>query len=210
MGFRGRSEGDLDALDDDALFEYIKEARNAGEQTHLRSAIGILTWRREGNIFARIRLKVGDIEDAEDLAQLVLLHALKMQFDGEHIGEFVSLLNTITSRRIADYYSANRLETDPLAEENGEDEDLWGEIPSVEDFTGHSNSLAVYERALEELEDRHRMVVELTVKGLAAKEVADEVNSIFVDEATPMTDANVHQITKRFRDALFPTLKMEG
>lgn len=209
MGYREKSESQLDLLDDDALFGQIKAARKAGDQDQFKTAIGILAWRREGNVFARIRLKVRDLDLAEDLTQLVLFHAMKANFKGEHIGEFVSMLNVITSRRIADHYSANTLDTAPLAEENGEDEDLWGEVPSIEDFSGHSGSLAIYEQALEELNDRPRMVVELTVKGLAAKEVADEINAVFVEESTAMTDANVHQIMKRFRDSLSPTLNLE-
>ena len=96
-----------------------------------------------------------------------------------------------------------------MVEEGGDDDDLWGEVPSVEDFSGHSTTLAVYEQALEELSDRHRMVVEQTIKGLSAKEVADEVNAVFVDEEISMTDANVHQIMKRFRNVLDPHLRSE-
>lgn len=209
MGYRAKNETELDRLDDDALFEQIKAAREAGDQDQFRSAIGVFAWRRSENVFARIRLKVGDIEDAWDLVQLVMLHALKVKFKGEHIGEFVSLLHKITSRRIADYYSGKTLESDPLVEEGGDDDELWGEVPSVEDFSGHSTTLAVYEQALEELSDRHRMVVEQTIKGLSAKEVADEVNAVFVDEEISMTDANVHQIMKRFRNVLDPHLRSE-
>ncbi|MBK8293714.1 MAG: sigma-70 family RNA polymerase sigma factor [Solirubrobacterales bacterium] len=207
MGYRAKNEWDLDALEDDDLFEQLKAARAAGDSEQLKLAIGILAWRREGNVFARIRLKMGDMEEAEDLTQIVLLDAMRAKFDGEHIGEFGSMLNVITSRRIADFYSKNSLDTDPMVEEGSGDDDLWGQELSVGDFVDHSNSLAVLEQALEELDDRHRMVVELSVKGGPAKEVADDVNAVFVDVEIAMTDSNVHQIMKRFRDFLNPLLK---
>lgn len=210
MDFRAKNEHELDRLLDDPLFEHIKAAREVDDQDQFKLAIGILANRRAGNIFARIRLKVRDDEEAWDLVQIVMLHALKAKFDGEHIGEFVSLLHTITARRIADYHDKNRLETDPLVEDGSDEDELWGEVPSVEGFDDYSNSLAIYEQALEELSDRHRMVVEHTVTGLSAKEVADEVNAIFVDEEIPMTDANVFQIMKRFRTQLDPDLREES
>lgn len=210
MDFRDKSETELGRLDDDAVFEHLKAAREGGHQDQYKKAIGVLAWSRYDTVFARIRLKVGDLEDARDLVQVVMFHAIKAKFDGEHVGQFVSLLHTITDRRIADFHSAKRLETDPLVEDGGEEDDPWGQVPSVEGFDDHSNSLAVYEQALEELSDRHRMVVEQTVRGLSAKEVADEVNAIFVEEEIPMTDANVHQIMKRFRTHVDSDLRMEG
>lgn len=202
------SENDLASLDDDELFEYIKQARNSGDDGAMQTAIGIFAFRREGNIFGRIRLKVGDLEDARDLTQEVILNAMKTSFKGEYIGELGSLINVITSRRIADYHSKNRLETDPLAEENSDDDDFWGELIADDDFTRYSETLAVYRQELGKLSPRHQMVVEYCVKGYSAKEVADEVNSCFVDEETAMTNSNVDQIFKRFRDRLREALGM--
>jgi len=210
LGFRKKSENELASLDDDELFNYIKQARRAGEDGAMETAIGILAFRREGNIFGRIRLKVGDIEDARDLTQEVLLNAMKVKFKGDYIGELGSLIKVITNRRIADYHAKNNLDTDPLAEENSDEEDFLGEFVSEGDFTAHSETLAVYCQELERLNERHRMVVEYCVKGYSAKEVADEVNSVFVDEKTAMTNSNVDQIFKRFRDTLREAPGMEG
>ena len=46
------------------------------------------------------------------------------------------------------------------------------------------------------------MVVENWLAGYGAKETAERVNNSFPDLDPPMTEANVHQITSRFREDL--------
>ena len=60
------------------------------------------------------------------------------------------------------------------------------------------------EEALSDLSGPHRATVQFYVfDGLSAKEAADQVNMSCEDELTqPMTEANVHQIAKRFRERL--------
>jgi RNA polymerase sigma factor (sigma-70 family) len=200
LGSEDRNDDRLASLNDDDLIEEIQLAREAGDQQQIRKCLGRLAWSRYDYVLARVQLKISETY-AEDVAQEVMMSALKASFDGNYIGEFGSMLNTIIRRRIADFHSKPRLETDPLVEENSDDENTWGEVPSSEDFSGARDSLSVIEAALEELSERHRMVVRLTMDGYRAKEVADRVNSFYDDESA-MTDANVHQIMKRFRDDL--------
>ena len=73
-----------------------------------------------------------------------------------------------------------------------------------DDFADEIDTESVIEQAMDELSGPHRAVVEFYVfEGLSAKETADQVNMSCKDELTqPMTDANVHQIAKRFRERL--------
>lgn len=209
LGFSARSENFLASLDDDGLIEHIRQARTAGETDQIKLAISILAHKRFGDVFARIRLRFSgaSIPDAEDIAMTVMEHACKASFDGDHVGQFVNMLHTITDRRIADFLDRKRLDTDPLEAENLDDENVYGSQLGSEDFSEALASQKVYEAALGELSEKHRLTVTLTVAGFAASEVADRVNEDHPDEVPPMTAPNVHQIMKRFRDQLAPQIK---
>ena len=206
LGNGHQSEGDFASMSDDDLIAQIRLAREAGDKDRIKICLGQLAWRRYGIVHARVLNKVPE-EHAEDVVQEIMFSAIDASFDGDYIGQFGSLLNTITQRRIADFHASRPPETDPLAEENSDDENTWGEVPEDDDFTDALDSLAIVEAALADLSERHRMVAKLSLEGFRAKEVADRVNEAFTDEPE-MTDANVHQIMKRFRDelrrALFP------
>lgn len=131
----------------------------------------------------------------------VMTSAVRAAFDGKSVGQFVSLLHTITDRRIADYHRRLKLDTDPLPEENRESDDIWGDGAVDDDFTSKADLLSVIDQAMDELSEVHQSVVDLFVFDKeTAKETAEEVNILFGgDLNTEMTDSNVHQIAKRFR-----------
>jgi RNA polymerase sigma factor (sigma-70 family) len=122
--------------------------------------------------------------------------AIASAFDGRSVGEFRAWLHRILSRRIADWWEAKeqKLDKTRLPSEHLGDEEVWGREPAVA-FEG--DALFAQEcirRALEEIDDpRHRRVIDLYVFGPhSAAETADLIGD-------GMTEANVHQISSRFR-----------
>jgi len=202
LDFRRKTEHELDLLDDDALIAYIAAARAAGDHDAARAALGLLANRRLPDLIRRISMKA-PASDVEDLAMETLASALRSTFDGEHTGEFVNWLNTICDRRVADFHRKPRLEQEPLPEEHEEAEEIWGEGATSSDFSDAADVRAVIEQLLAELSEAHRRVVELYVfEGYSAKQTADQVNMESPDLNPQMTEDNVHQIAKRFRDEL--------
>ncbi len=204
MNFRPKNENELDHLSDDQLIAEIAAARDAGDNDAARAALGVLAFRRYDDVKRRVLIKV-PAKDADDVASEVFISAMKSAFDGTSVGEFVRWLQTITKRRIADYHRGAPEKPElPLAEEGGDEEDERGVQVIEDDFADEIDTESVIEQVMDELSGPHRAVVEFYVfEGLSAKETADQVNMSCKDELTqPMTDANVHQIAKRFRERL--------
>ncbi len=204
MNFRPKNEAELARLSDDELIAEIATARDAGHNDAARAALGVLAFRRYDDVRRRILIKV-PYEDADDVASEVFISALKSAFDGNSVGEFVKWLQTITKRRVADYHRARPDEaTLPLAEEGDAEEDGRGVRPIEGDFSGAIDTEAVIEQALGELSRPHRATVGFYVfDGFSAKQAAEQVNMSCRDGLTqPMSEANVHQIAKRFRERL--------
>ncbi len=205
MDFDPKSDYELSSLDDDELIDYISAARNTGHQGQMRTGLGIFVFRRHSQIVNRIRLKVDADEDIEDLAMRVMADVLSAKFDGHHAGEMVNLITTITKRRIADFHeSRSKRREVPLP--TGDDDDNGPEIQSDEDFTGEIALTEIVTDAIDALSESHSMVVQLSLTGLPATAVAEKVNRALPNSPS-MTDANVHQITKRFRDRISRVLE---
>lgn len=202
MDFSRKTEHELDLLDDDALIAYMAAARDADHHDEARTALGVLAYRRLPDLTRRISMKA-PAADVDDLASEVLASALKSAFAGEHMGEFVNWLHTIADRRVADAYRRKRPEEVPLPEEHEEAENIWGEAAVTGDFTGAVDVRALTEQLYAELSEPHQGVVDHYVfEGFSANETAEQVNMSFTDLDPPMTEDNVHQIAKRFRDEL--------
>lgn len=200
--FRPRNDDELNRLDDEALLEYIAAAREAGELEHAKNALAKIVDRYEGDVARRVRIKI-PTADVEDVTQEAVVSAIFSTLDGKSIGEFRKWLNQIVSRRIADYHRKNRVETTELPDEHGDDEDIWGQVATVEDDTALVELRELVEIILSELSDPHRRVVEIFVFGQeTAQETADQVNAEFPELKPPMSVDNVSQIAKRFRDDL--------
>ena len=119
------NENELDRLDSDALIAYIREAHDAGKPDCARTALGVLVYRHFDDVVRRVRIKI-PTSDVEDVAMNAVTSAFKSAFDGTAVGQFVSWLNTIVDRRIADYHRKPRAEEVPLPEEHVEAEEIWG------------------------------------------------------------------------------------
>lgn len=199
--FRPRNEHELDQLDDEALLAYYAAARELGHPSAGR-ALGVLVFRYFPDVHRRCRAKVPPA-DAEDVAQEAVVSAIRSKLDGKSVGEFRNWLNRITGRRIADYTRKPRVDTTLLPEEHGDDESVWGTSGSVPAETGEIEINELVERAMEDLSDAHREVIESFVfEDQPAEDTVDHVNAKFPDLDPPMSRDNVSQIAKRFRTRL--------
>ncbi len=114
-------------------------------------------------------------------------------FEGEHVGQFVNYIRTVTSRRIADHTDREkkRLSTDPLGPFEGED-DLWG--PEPNGTTGLPEDELLAKEAIESVTStrsvEHQRIIVLRRAGLPSKEIAERLPGVSV--------ANIDQVFSRF------------
>lgn len=202
--FRCLSELELDQLGDDEIVAYVAAAREAGCDEAGRSAMGILAFRREPQIAARVALKI-PVADIDDVVMEVIESVLRSAFDGKVIGQYVNFLNRITSRRIADYHRKRENDPgqDPLPSEHEGEEEFWGEQPAVEDAADEVALRDVIERVLEGRSELHRRIIELYGPDGIGEDLtaAGVVERMAVDGET-VTEANVQQVWHRFKKDL--------
>jgi RNA polymerase sigma factor (sigma-70 family) len=174
----------LQALDDDALIDYMRRARDAGHPS-AALALAIIVYGHWSNVERRVRLKVPP-QHVEDLTGDVIADAITSAFNATSLGEFRSWLSTITQRTIADYYrrGPGRAKTEEIADDRA--------APSEEGAVEVRDAIA---RVYKTLRPDHARVVDIVVfeDGTAA-DAASRVPG--------MSEANVHQIVSRFRRAL--------
>jgi len=145
-------------------------------------ALRILVFGHWANVERRVRLKVPSA-DVEDVTADVIYSAVRSAFSGASVGEFVSWLDTITRRRIADYHRARQ--DPPVAP----DFDLVD--PSADGLVETQDAI---ERVLAQLSEAHRAVVlRHVLDGVPAREVAVQLG---------VGEDNVAQIASRFRRRL--------
>ena len=210
-----RSEGELAELSDEALMAYIVAEREADRPLCVKRAVAILAFAYEDWIRYRVGDKVPP-EDCDDVTGSVLESVVRSAFDGRSIGELRNWLKVIVQRRVADYYleRGRTPQTTPLpgSGEEGE-EGVWGIEPSAADDT---DVIAIREaagRVLERRTDVHQHVIrlygpnELGFMALGASEAAGLVAD---GHGTSMSEANVHQIWRRYKSELEDELGMGG
>jgi RNA polymerase sigma factor (sigma-70 family) len=182
--FQPLDETQLQRLDDDALIDYMRAAREAGHDS-AALALAITVYGHWLNVERRIRMKI-PAQHVEDLTGDVIADAITSAFNGTSVGEFRSWLATITQRAIADFYrrGPGRAKTEEIVDDRA--------APSEEGEVELRDAIA---RVLATLRTDHARVVDIVVfeDGTAA-DAAREVPG--------MTEANVHQIVSRFRRAL--------
>ncbi|HTE62360.1 MAG TPA: hypothetical protein VK631_18540 [Solirubrobacteraceae bacterium] len=191
--FRSLPEAELQRLDDDALIDYMRRARGAGHPT-AGLALAIMVHGRWSNVLGRVRLKV-PAAHAEDVAGDIVADAIASAFDGSSVGQFVTWLNTITRRAIADFHRRGPGRFGP-----GEETAAEAAAPSEEGAVGVRDAV---ERVMARLGPDHRRVIDIVIFG--AGTAADAVRAV-----PGMTEGNVHQITSRFRRALRQELEAGG
>lgn len=119
--------------------------------------------------------------------------AASESFAGDHVGEFVNFVKTITHRRIADFVRSEkrRIKTDTIDYDG--DEDSWGPEP-VSSKGDPGPEVWVPEAVAKVMATRsetHRRVIEMRLNGARSKEVIEEIDGMSV--------ANVDKILSRFR-----------
>jgi len=110
----------------------------------------------------------------------------------------------IVKRRIADYHRNPKSDVRLVAlptEHLGDDE-IWGEEPSVE-FEGEAiDAQRAVDQAYERRSEKHQLVIDLYIfSDLSAADAAKQAN---------VSQDNVHQIAKRFRDDVDELLRGDG
>ena len=198
MAFRTRSEHELNALSDDELIAYVRDARAEGALAEGRLALQILVFGHWDIVAARLRMKL-PAHAVEDTTGEVIASAIGSSFAGESVGEFKSWLNTILRRKIVDFYRERErtIDAEPL---EGEHDDRPTIQPLSPDDAGYVETQLVIEGVLGELRDDHRRVVEIIVfQARSADEACAEVDG--------MTPDNAYQIVRRFRKRLRAALE---
>ncbi len=206
MPFERRSKNELDRLDDEGLIAYAVAAREAAELEAMADALAVLAYRRFGDLVRRALLKLPRA-DAEDVAAQAMSQAVLAEFEGRSVGEFVKLVHTILSRRIADYHEKAKrsLDTTQLPEEHRDDEGEGHrrDVAVSPDEVGEVDTRSVVDQLLKDLSPQHRRTVELYVlDDLSAENAANQVNEEFPDSNPQMSVDNVHKIASRFRKHL--------
>lgn len=210
-----RSEAELARLSNEELLDYVVAMREAGRPECAKRALAILAYGYEGLVHYMVADRV-PARDVDDVAQTVLISALRSVFLGKTMGEFVNWLKVIARRRIADYHGGVEREPDmlPLADEHEEDEEIFGARPASEAESGAIQTREAFGRVLEGRGDLHRLVIrlygpnELGCLDLSAAETAEEVNRAHSGQT--MSEANVHKIWSRFREDVADELGLGG
>lgn len=209
-----RSEGELSNLPDEALLAYVVEERDAGRPHCAKKAVAVLAFGYQDFIHYRVKAKV-TIADVEDVTAIVLESVVRSAFDGRSVGEFKNWLKVIAQRRVADYHGKRegRPPIEPLGSEHEGEDEVWGNEPATGD---EAAAIAIRElagRLLEQRNQIHQLVIrlygpnELNYMGLGAAETAAQVEQA---HATTMSEANVHQIWRRFKKEFGDELSLGG
>ena len=205
--FERRTHSELDRLGDDELLAYLAAAREAGDSEAVRAVVEVLIHGFWPQIIGWVSVATPK-QDVQDVAQEVAASVVRSTFDGKAIGQFGAFVKTIAKRRVADYHRDRKRHpgADPLLSEHGGDEGPWGEEPSDEDGTAVVELREVVGRVRATRSEVHGEVIRLygpNVAGfldLSGEETAAKIGELFPGEK--MSEANVHQIWKRFKTDL--------
>jgi DNA-directed RNA polymerase specialized sigma24 family protein len=200
-------ERELAKLSNEQLLDYIVEQRDAGRPQCAKAALAVLAFGYWDLAYYLVGKNV-PTADVQDVTATVIESALKSAFEGKSVGEFVNWLKTIASRRVADYHRdrERRIDADPLPSEHEGDETLFGPEPADEFDAGEISLRETAYRLLERRQEIHQLVIrlygpnELGFMALSARETVAKVEELH--PGSGMTEANVHQIWKRFKNDL--------
>lgn len=209
------SESELDRLGTEELVAYMAEQRDSGRPECAKRAMAVLAWGYWDFVCVQVAVKV-ETQDVEDVGGAALESALRSSFQGKSVGEFVNWLKVIVSRRIADYHRSREREPDiaPLVGEHGDEEEIFGDEPYDADESGAIAVREVTAKVLEERNEVHQRVIRcygpnpLGFLDLSARETVSEVERLHPGQT--MSEDNVHQIYKRFKDDLSEELGLGG
>ena len=151
-------------------------------------AFGLLYSRYAHRVISYFLLRTGNREDAEDLASQLFVRAFEAlpRFRTGQ-GSVRSWLFAIAHNLAVSHHRARR-RTEPI-----DALDLWEEGPSLDEQVAHLDDLARLRRALAELTNDQRRVVELRLAGLSGIEIS---------KATGKSHAAVKMLQHRALDQL--------
>ena len=198
------SETELSRFSDEQLLAYIVEQRESGRPQCAKQALAVLAFGHWGRVHYWVAAKV-PAGDVEDVTAAVVESALGSAFDGRSIGRFIAWLKVIAQRRIADYHRGAERSPDvePLRDEHQGDEEVFGEQPSEESEEEAILTREAVGRVLETRSEVHQTVIrvygpnELGFMELSARETVERTEQLH--PGSNMSEANVHQIWRRFR-----------
>ncbi len=191
---RPLADHELQRLDAPGLFRHLLAMRDAGEAEAATRAMWFVLWQRQRWVRAKLAVKL-PAEVVDDWVPEVFDRVVDSSFDGASEGELVNWLKVIIARAIADFHrgregrrqrddraGAARIGDDDRPAEAGAD-DLGYELVGERQIV--ATVLAARSAA-------HREAIELAY-------FADQPARA-VAERTGLTEANVYQLVKRFKD----------
>jgi DNA-directed RNA polymerase specialized sigma24 family protein len=205
LKFRSKSESELKQLNDDDLVAYMVKARDTGHDDQVAISVCMLLDKRQKKEIAELAIKVGNFHDAEDIWHQIMENALKAKFRGVYTGEFFSLVKKIRRARIADFFEKKRKSPDLIAPNDDGSNPLDG-YSGNDEFEGGVDLSMIVEDLLAGLSERDRMIAELRMKNIPAKEVAETVSRSGLDGSEGLTSINCDTIYSRFKKSLRATL----
>lgn len=199
-----KSEAERARMGDDELLDWIAVAREAGDFEHARDCCGMLAFRYEDRIQAKILAKM-DPRYAEEVFMEVIASATRSAFDGKYAGQFGAWINTITHRRIVDFYRAQERQPDEtlFEEEHEGEEGVW----VTHGVLDENYSMLAYREIAEELrlgrkKEFHQLVIKLygpEELGYHALDAATTCEFVAAKLGEEISEDNVAQIWRRFR-----------
>lgn len=200
MNFKLKTENELANLkDDEELIAYAVDARDAGEPDAFEQAIRMFVARRMGLVSYWVSKKAGG-DDADEIIGNALASMVKSagNIKGASTGEVVEWMRTITKHRITDFYRAQeKVPTSVSIDTSPEEPSDWTkELGEDPEETGAVELKMLIEKALAELDEVKREVVEMKIRGYPSKEIAE------TSADAKMTPANVDKIFSRFKEQL--------
>ncbi|WP_354699021.1 hypothetical protein DSM112329_04722 [Paraconexibacter sp. AEG42_29] len=182
---------ELQSLSDDQLIAYVSAMRTRGHREAAATGLAHLVFGHWENVRRRVVLRI-PAQDVEDVTGEIITSAVRSAFDGTSKGEFVVWMNTITKRRIADFFRDRErtLDTDSLdaVTAAGREPASDGEV----DRAGYLEVQAIIEELLAERSPDHRRIIEIMV-------FDDQTADVAVTEVPAVTTENAYQIVSRFR-----------
>ena len=189
---------------DEELLEWIAEARAAGDYEHARDSCGMLAFRYENRIQAKIQMRTPP-DHVEDVFMEVMVSVTRSAFDGKFVGQFGSWINTITQRRIADFHrKRERQPKETLFEEEHESEDgVWVHDGAEDERLNLLPYLEIAERIRTgRAKEMHQLVIKLygpVELGYGELDASSTCEHVKLQLGEEITEDNVAQIWRRFR-----------
>lgn len=201
-GFREVPERELDNKSDEELVDYIRAALAAVRERPVEAAIERLFDRYTGRILALVQGKMPRTGRAEEITQDVFEAATAAIFAGKPIDSFRAWIFRVARNKIADFWRSPDGARIKALRAVGDDDNLAPADGVSTDDQDAFELQDLIDSVADSLKESHRSIVDLYVFGdRSAREVAAE---------TGESEANVHQVAKRFRDKLRSLLEGHG